>query len=202
MDNRSPPPWLHVIDDGRQARMLGSRTVTGEGLPTGATPLITQGHVAGFLADAYHVQAYHTHFPFLEPRNGMRHHLTHQSFAMRAGIFPTNVILSSDEATDLPTLLAPVTDGIYIGRLWAPTPQGPMQNGDFTCRITGPSFHIQNGQLTQPLQPGTMRLQANLPQLLQTLTGASSRSRAMVSPTWQSQVVTPDVRCQRARVTA
>jgi predicted Zn-dependent protease len=76
-----------------------------------------------------------------------------------------------------------------------------MQNGDFTCAITGPSFHIQNGQLTQPLQPNAMRLQANLPQLLQTLTGASTQSRAMVSPTLQSQVVTPDVRCHRLRVT-
>jgi predicted Zn-dependent protease len=196
------PPWLHVIDDGRQPRMLGSRTVTDEGLPTGATPLITQGHVAGFLADTYHAQTGALRFPFLVPRNGMRHHLLHQSFAMRAGIFPTNVILSSDEAVDLNTLLAPVSEGIYIGRLWSPTPQGPMQHGDFTGAIIGPSFHIQNGQLTQPLRPNAMRLQANLPQLLQALTGASTRSRAIVSPTMQSQVVSPDVRCHQVRVTA
>jgi predicted Zn-dependent protease len=77
-----------------------------------------------------------------------------------------------------------------------------MQHGDFTGAIIGPSFHIQNGQLTQPLRPNAMRLQANLPQLLQALTGASTRSRAIVSPTMQSQVVSPDVRCHQVRVTA
>ncbi len=195
------PSWLHLTDDGQQPRMLGSRTVTGEGLPTGATPLLTQGHTAGFLTDAYHAQTYASHFPFLVPRNGMRHHLTHQSFDMRAGIFPTNVVLTCDEAVDFDALAAPIMDGIYIGRLWATTPQGPMQHGDFTCAIAGLSFHIQNGQLTQPLRPNTMRLQANLPQLLQALTGASTQSRAMVSPTLQSQVVTPDVRCHQVRVT-
>jgi predicted Zn-dependent protease len=195
------PSWLHVTDDGRRPYMLGSRTVTGEGLPTGATPLITQGHVAGFLADTYHAQTYASRLPFLVPRNGMRHHLTHQSFDMRAGIFPTNVVLSSDEAVDFNTLVAPVRKGIYVGRLWAPAPQGPMQHGDFTCAIIGPSFHIQDGQLTQPLRPGALRLQANLPQLLQALTGASTQPRAIVSPTLQSQVLTPDVRCHQVRVT-
>ncbi len=194
------PSWLHVTDDGRQPRMLGSRTVTGEGLPTGETPLIAQGRVAGFLADSYHAQTYASPLPFLQPRHGMRHHLADQSFAMRAGIFPTNVILSSDEAVDWHDLLAPIKEGIYIGRLWAPTHHGAMQRGDFTGAIVGPSFHIQNGQLTQPLRPGAMRLQANLPQLLQTLTGTSTQSRAVVSPTLQSQVLTPDVRCQQVRV--
>ena len=46
-----------------------------------------------------------------------------------------------------------------------------------------------------------MRVQANLPQLLQALTGASTQSRAMVSPTLQAQVVAPDVRCHQVRVT-
>lgn len=50
------PAWLHVTDDARQPRMLGSRTITGEGLPTGATPLVAQGQITGFLADAYHAQ--------------------------------------------------------------------------------------------------------------------------------------------------
>lgn len=195
------PAWLHVTDDGRQPRMLGSRTVTDEGLPTGATPLIAQGHVAGFLADAYHAQTYASRFPFLVPHNGMRHHLTHHSFDMRAGIFPTNVVLSSDEAIALDTLIAPVAEGIYIGRLWGLTSHGPAPHGDFTGAITGPSFHIQNGQLTQPLRPGAMRLQANLPQLLQALTGASTHSRAIASPTLQSQVITPDIRCHQVRVT-
>ncbi len=196
------PAWLHVTDDGRQSRMLGSRTITGEGLPTGATALIAHGHAAGFLADAYHAQNFADLFPFLEPRNGMRHHLAHQSFHMRAGIFPTNVVLSCDDAVDFDALIAPVTEGIYIGRLWAPIPQGPMQNGDFTSAIIGPSFQIQNGQLTQSLRPNVMRLQANLRDLLQGLSGASATPRAIASPTAQSQVITPDVRCHELRVTA
>ncbi len=198
------PTWLHLTDDGRQARMLGSRTITGEGLPTSATPLIARGHLTGFLADAYHAQNFAPPFSFLEPHNGMRHHLAHQSFNMRAGIFPTNVILSCDAAdtVDFDTLTAPITEGIYIGGLWASAPQGPMENGDFTSAIIGPSFHIQEGRLAQPLRPNAMRLQANLPNLLKTLSGASTESRAIASPTAQSQVVTPAVRCHPIRVMA
>jgi predicted Zn-dependent protease len=120
---------------------------------------------------------------------------------MRTGIFPTNVILSSDQPMDFDALIATMPEGIYIGRLWALTPQGPMPHGNFTGAIAGPSFHIQDGQLAQPLRPGVMRLQANLPQLLQLLTGASTRSRAIASPTWQSQIVSPEVRCHRVHVT-
>ena len=195
------PAWLHLADDALRPHMLGSRAVTDEGLPTGVTPLITEGRVAGFLADAQHAHAFASRYPFLAPRNGMRHHLTHQSYDMRTGIFPTNVILSSDQPMDFDALVANMPEGIYIGRLWALTPQGPMPHGNFTGAIAGPSFHIQDGQLAQPLRPGVMRLQANLPQLLQLLTGASTRSRAIASPTWQSQIVSPEVRCHRVHVT-
>ena len=41
-------PLLTMIDDGRLPGMLGSRTITGDGLPTGTTTLIEQGRLVGF----------------------------------------------------------------------------------------------------------------------------------------------------------
>lgn len=191
---------LNLTDEGRLPRRLGSRTITGEGLPTGITPLIESGQLVGFLADAYHAQARSEHSALVVPRNGMRHAMHNQSYAMRAGIFPTNVVLRGSDTMALDTLLESIDDGIYIGGLWATVPQGPRQHGDLSSTVVGPSFHIRKGKLDRPLRDGTMRLQLNLRHLLRDITGVSIDERQVASPTWQSLVLTPAVRCRLARL--
>src|SRR5215813_8651430 len=66
-------PLLTMIDDGRLPGMLGSRTITGDGLPTGTTTLIDHGRLASFLADAYHAQHLIKLIGTIVPHNGMRH---------------------------------------------------------------------------------------------------------------------------------
>jgi predicted Zn-dependent protease len=191
---------LTLTDEGRLPRRLGSRLYTGDGLSTGATPLIARGRLAGFLADAYHARVMSTPAITFAPRNGMRHHLQHQSYNMRPGIFPTNAVLSSPQAVATETLIAAIDDGVYIGGLWATTPQGNPQQGDFTSTIIGPSYRIQHGECTTPLRAGTMRVQGNLHELLQSITGISTDPQQVPLPTLQSLVLSPAVQCRRIRL--
>jgi predicted Zn-dependent protease len=195
-------PLLTVADVGRLPGMLGSHAITGEGLPTGTTTLLDQGRLSGFLADTYHAHKLAARIGVLPPRNGMRFATNDRSFGMRPGIFPTNVTLTSHEAEPLEMLLAPLTDGVYVGGLWYTYPQGGLQTGEFTSRVIGPSFHIQQGKLARPLQPGTLRLHDNVLDLLQRITGVSTTKQAVVLATMRSLVLAPDVRCSHARFVA
>src|SRR5215510_4310712 len=195
-------PVLTMIDDGRLPGMLGSRTITGDGLPTGTTTLIEQGRLVGFLADAYHAQHLTGLVGAVVPRNGMRHATNGQSFAMRPGIFPTNVTFSSPDAVALDALLAPIDQGLYVGDLWhITTPEG-LRTGAFMSTMIGPSFAIRQGQLAEPVRPGTLSLQDNFLDLLQRLTGISTTQQPVVLATRQSLVLAPEWRCSQARFVA
>ena len=192
-------PVLTMIDDGRLPGMLGSRTITGDGLPTGTTTLIEQGRLVSFLADAYHAQHLIGLVGAVVPRNGMRHATNGQSFAMRPGIFPTNVTFSSPDAVALDALLAPIDQGLYVGDLWhITTPEG-LRTGAFTSTVLGPSFAIRQGQLAEPVRPGTLYLQDNFLDLLQRLTSISTTQQPVVLATRQSLILAPEWRCSRAR---
>jgi PmbA protein len=194
-------PLLTMLDDGRLPGLLGSRTITGDGLPTDTTTLIEQGRLVGFLADAYHAQHLVELVGAVVPRNGMRHATNGQSFAMRPGIFPTNVTFSSPEAVALEALLAPIDQGLYVGDLWhTRTPQG-LRTGVFTSTVIGPSFVIRQGQLAEPVRPGTLVLQDNFLDLLQRLTGISTTRQPVVLATRQSLVLAPEWECSQAHFT-
>lgn len=195
-------PLLTLTDEGRLPRRLGSHVITGEGLPTGTTPLLAQGRLVGFLADFYHAQALATRFPRLAPHNGMRYASNGQSYGMRPGIFPTNVLLTSNAPVAFDTLLAPIADGVYVGDLWRTAPRGERRSGDFISTVIGPSFHIQRGKLGRPLHPGTLHVQDNIRNLLHGITGLTSEGQQVVLSTLQSLVLTPVMRCRRLRFVA
>jgi predicted Zn-dependent protease len=189
---------LTMTDAGRLPGLLGSHTITGEGLPTGTTVLIERGRLVDFLADAYHAQKLAALVGAVIPRNGMRFATDGQSFGMRPGIFPTNVTLTGSDAVTFDALLAPMAQGIYVAGLWYTTPQGGLHTGNFTSTVIGPSFVIQQGKLAQPLRPSTLRLQDNFLDLLQRLTGLSTTSQPVLLSTRQSLVLAPELRCSYA----
>jgi predicted Zn-dependent protease len=191
-------PLLTMSDDGRLPGLLGSRMITGDGLPTGATVLIEQGRLVGFLADAYHAQHLSALVGAVVPRNGMRHTTNSQSFAMRPGIFPTNVTFSSADAVTLEALLAPIDQGLYVGDLWHTTTPEGLRAGALTSTVIGPSFAIRQGQLAEPVLPGALSLQDNFLALLQRLTGISTTQQPVVLATRQSLVLAPEWRCSQA----
>ena len=189
--------FLTVADEGRFPGLVGSRSITGDGLPTGSTTLIAGGRLTGFLADVYHTQAMAPKFGPLPPYNGMRHAMYGESYAMRPGIFPTNVIFASDTAVPRDALVAPITNGIYVGGLWATAFRRGAAPGDFISTIVGPSFHIHEGKFAQPLQPRVLHIQDNVLDVLQRLTGLSTLRRPVVLTSGQSVVLAPELRCSR-----
>ena len=193
--------FLTVADEGRFPGLIGSRSITGDGLPTGTTNLITGGRLEGYLADAYHAQYMAGKLDSIPPLNGMRHAMNNESFAMRPGVFPTNVTFASDEAVPRDALIAPVANGVYVGGLWATAYRRGPASGDFIATIAGPSFHILNGRLAQPLQPRVLHIQDNLLNVLQRLTGLSTLRRPVVMTSGQSVVLAPELRCSRVAIT-
>lgn len=193
---------LTLTDDARVPGLIGSRAVTGEGLPSGATTLVDAGRLQGFLADVYHAQQLASQLGILPPHNGRRVTENGQSFDMRPGIFPANVTVASDRTEVLEQLLEPLANAIYVDRLWYTYPQGGLHTGAFTSSVIGASFHIVDGELAQPLRPGTLCLHDNYLDLLQRITGLSTARHAVPSPCMQSLVQTPDICCSEARFTA
>lgn len=187
--------FLTVADEGRFPGLIGSRSITGDGLPTGSTTLIAGGRLTGFLADAYQARAMAPKFGPLPPCNGMRHAMNGESFAMRPGIFPTNVTFTSNEAVPRDALVAPVANGIYVGGLWATAFRRGAAPGDFISTVVGPSFHIHEGKLAQPLQPRVLHIQDNMLEVLQRLDGLSTLRRPVVLASSQSVVLAPELRC-------
>jgi predicted Zn-dependent protease len=156
----------------------------------------------GFLADAYQAQHLTGLVGAVVPRNGMRHATNGQSFAMRPGIFPTNVTFSSPDAVALDALLAPIDQGLYVGDLWHTTTPEGLRTGTFTSTVIGPSRTIRRGQLAEPVRPGTLSLQDNFRDLLQRLTGISTTQQPVALATRQSLVLTPEWRCSQAHFVA
>ena len=193
--------FLTVADEGRFPGLVGSRSMTGDGLPTGTTNLITGGRLAGFLANAYQAQATAGRFGSIPPRNGMRHAVNDESFAMRPGVFPTNVTFASDDAVPRDALIAPITNGVYVGGLWAAAYRRGAAPGDFIATVVGPSFHILDGKLARPVQPRALHIRDNLLGVLQRLTGLSTLRRPVVLTSGQSVVLAPELRCSRVAIT-
>jgi predicted Zn-dependent protease len=189
---------LTVTDEARCPGLLGSHGITGEGLPTEATPLIEQGRLVGFLTDVYHAQKLMAQVGALSPHNGMRFATRGESFGMRPGIFPTNVCLTGTHTVPLAELLAPIHNGIYVGGLWYITPQGGLQTGHFTSTVIGPSFRIRHGTLAEPVRPETLHVHDSVLELLHRITGLSSTSRAIPFATMQSMALAPDIWCSHA----
>jgi len=195
-------PLLTMTDDGRLSGMLGSRTITGDGLPTGTTPLIEHGCLVGFLADAYHAQSLAGRVGPTVPCNGMRHATNGKSFGMRPGIFPTNVTFPSPEAVAFEALLESIEQGIYVGGLWHTMAPEGLHTGACTSTVIGPSFVIRHGKLAEPVQPGRLRLQDNYLDLLLRLTGLSTTRQPVVLATRQSLVLAPEWRCSQIHFSA
>ncbi len=102
------------------------------------------------------------------------------------------------EAETLEALLKPLAEDIYVDSLWYTYPQAGLHSGAFTSTVIGSSFHIHEGKLSQPLQSGTLHLNDNFLDLLQRITGLSTTQHVVASPTMQSVVLTPEIRCSHA----
>lgn len=183
-------PKLCIYDDGANPEFMGAKAITCEGLPTGKTDLVVNGKFTGLLSSHYDYQRMlrdpegarklgvdpNEHKEALWPRNGFR-------FGGGAGrqsssdpsCSGSNTIVTSQEKEPLENLLGRVKRGVYIGRMWYVYPINGSRAGDFTGTVTADSYLIENGKLSRPLKPNTVRVNDNIKTLLMKIAGVSDQ---------------------------
>lgn len=196
-------PSLSIYEDSGQPGLPGSRRITDEGLPAGRTELIRQGQLAGLLADYYNYQRM-LHAPdarqklgcapqdaraAIAPRCGFRPgNGGGRNFAAPPGIVPCNLVVEGQDGLPNDELLRRVGNGIYIGRIWYTYPVNGITSGDFSGTIIGDSYLIENGRLTAPIKPNTLRMNDNALRALNEIIAIGAARRPTVR--WSSDQIT------------
>ncbi|MDR4505150.1 MAG: TldD/PmbA family protein [Candidatus Scalindua sp.] len=186
-------PDLNIYDDGSIQGEIGSTRITCEGIPTGRTDLIANGTLVGFLANSYFAEKLKNSLYHPIPRNGFRYTSCGRDYKVKAGISPTNVIMEGSTETAGDELLQLVNNGVYIGRIWYTYPINGLTIGDFTSTIIADSFLIRDGKISTPLAPNTIRINANIKEMLQNIIGISKERRS--TSVWGSKVavIAPEI---------
>ncbi|MBI2639767.1 MAG: TldD/PmbA family protein [Candidatus Sungbacteria bacterium] len=183
-------PKLCIYDDGANPEFMGVKAITCEGLPTGRTDLVVDGKLAGLLSSHYDYQRMlwdpegarklgvdpHEHKEALWPRNGFRFGGgAGRQFSSDPSCSGSNTIVTSSEKEPLENLLQRVKQGVYIGRMWYVYPINGSRAGDFTGTVTADSYLIEDGKLSRPLKPNTVRINDNIKTLLMKIVGVSDQ---------------------------
>jgi PmbA protein len=170
---------LSLVDDPAAARGAIRRRITCEGLPARRTTMIRDGRLVGLLSNFYdsHRLATDQHraeklgplgaaqknFP---PNSGYRlGESAVRRFDANPGSAATNVIMHARGGKSERELIRTVGEGIYVGRVWYTYPINGQRAGDFTCTVSGDSYLIRNGVLSNPLAPNALRINANIEQV-------------------------------------
>ncbi len=116
----------------------------------------------------------------IAPRNGFRFGQGGgRNHASLPSIAPTNVVIEGQPGHTLDELLQKVTRGIYVGRIWYTYPINGLKAGDFTATIVGDSYFIEDGKLSDPLKPNTVRINDTVHSVLNHLTGVENRQTVL-----------------------
>jgi PmbA protein len=186
MDSR-----LNLIDDPRHRGGAVTRRITCEGIPAARIELIRDGKLVGLLSNFYDTHRLLTDEhrseklgpsagddPDFPPLNGYRlGEGGGRRFDAHPGSAGTNVVMRARDGVSDRDLVRTVQDGIYVGRIWYTYPINGQRAGDFTCTITGDSYVIRNGELSVPLAPNCLRINANIAQVFEKPLAVGDRSR-------------------------
>ena len=181
----------------------GARHVTDEGLPAGRTDLIRRGQLTGLLSDYYNYQRIRRDpnarqklgcdpsdtLAAIAPRNGYRPgNGGGRNFAAPPATIASNLVVEAAHGRPNDELLRQVGNGIYIGRIWYTYPVNGITSGDFSGTIIADSYLIQDGRLTAPIQPNTLRINDNAQRVLNNIIAIGNHPRPTVR--WSSDQVT------------
>ncbi len=182
---------LSLADDPVYRAGAMRRRITCEGIPAGRVEMIRNGQLVGLLSDFYDTNRLLTDehraeklgprapaqldFP---PRSGYR---LGESGARRFDASPgaagTNVVMRTRAGLADRELIRTVGDGIYVGRVWYTYPINGQRAGDFTCTVSGDSYLIRNGELSEPLAPNCLRINANISEVFLNPIAVGARPR-------------------------
>ena len=196
-------PSLSIYEDSGQPGQPGARRITDEGLPAGCTELLRQGRLTGLLADYYNYQRM-LNAPDARPKLGCDPQEARaaiaprcgfrpgngggRNFAAPPGIVPCNLVVEGQDGLPREELLRRVGNGIYIGRIWYTYPVNGITSGDFSGTIIGDSYLIEDGRLTAPITPNTLRMNDNVLRALNDVIAIGAARRPTVR--WSSDQIT------------
>jgi PmbA protein len=191
-------PRLSLIDDPHYRAGAMRRRITCEGIPTGRLEMIRDGNLVGVLSDYYdsnrlltdehRVEKLGPHAPEhldFPPLNGYRlGEAGGRRFDASPGAAGTNVVMRTRAGLSERELIRTVGDGIYVGRIWYTYPINGQRAGDFTCTVSGDSYLIRNGEISEPLAPNCLRINANISEVF--LNPLAVGARSLPATVWGS----------------
>lgn len=206
---------MTLYDHGALPGLTASKGITCEGLPTGKTELIKNGVLVGLLSNYYETQRLladshgkdklgvepRSVSAGIEPRNGFRFARGGgRHFDAQPGISATNLIVEGSDDLTLEELIQDVRDGLYIGRIWYTYPINGLRAGDFTCTVVGDSYLIKDGKISAPIKPNTIRIDDNIHNVLNNITGISKDLKGTVVWAADEIVHTPELAVSNVHV--
>jgi PmbA protein len=191
-------PRLSLYDDPAYRAGAMRRRITCEGIPTRRLEMIRDGHLVGLLSDFYDSNRLQTdehraeklgpHAPDdvdFPPMNGYRlGESGGRRFDSSPGAAGTNVVMRSRPGLTERELIRTIGDGIYVGRIWYTYPINGQRAGDFTCTVSGDSYLIRNGEISAPLAPNCLRINANISEVF--LNPLAVGARSLPATVWGS----------------
>jgi predicted Zn-dependent protease len=182
---------LSLLDDPAYRAGAIRRRVTCEGIPARRVEMIRDGRLVGLLSHFYSTNRLLTDehraeklgphalgeldFP---PRNGYRlGESGGRRFDASPGSAGTNVVMRTRAGLADRELVRTVGDGIYVGRVWYTYPINGQRAGDFTCTVSGDSYLIRNGEISDALAPNCLRINANISEVFMNPIAVGARPR-------------------------
>ncbi len=180
---------ISLIDDPALSRGAIHRRITCEGLPAGRTVIIRDGNLVALLSnfyDSHRLAGDESRAaklgesapsrPSFPPHNGYR---AGQDGGRRFDSAPhssaTNIVMRARDGRGEAELIKKARNGIYVGRVWYTYPINGQRAGDFTCTVSGDSYLIENGRLTTPIRPNSLRINAHIDDVFGAASAAGSR---------------------------
>lgn len=184
-------PHLSLADDPGYRAGAMRRRITCEGIPARRVELIRGGQLVGLLSnfystnrlltDEHRAEKLGSHAPGqldFPPLNGYRlGESGGRRFDASPGSAGTNVVMRTRAGLGDRELIRTVGDGIYVGRVWYTYPINGQRAGDFTCTVSGDSYLIRNGEISEPLAPNCLRINANISEVFLNPIAVGARPR-------------------------
>lgn len=198
-------PLLDLYDDATHSNGAGSKTFTDEGYRTKRVTLLERGRFVGFLRNDYYekkLEAQSDRALAEKIGSGARAYLlgdiSRSGFRFgggggrvashEPGISATNLFISSSQPVSRGELLRRVKDGVYIGALWYTYPIAGHKAGEISGTAVADTFRIRNGRIAEPIRVNSLRIHANLRDIVKNIIGITGEARPTIL--WSSDEIT------------
>jgi len=184
---------LSLSDDPTMRSGAVIRAITCEGIPAKRVDMIRDGKLTGLMSNFYDTHRLATDeeraeklgiaadVPMFPPFSGYRlGEGGGRRFDQSPGSSGTNIVMKVRDGLADDAMIRKVRDGLYVGRVWYTYPINGQRAGDFTCTVSGDSYVIRNGRLTEPIAPNALRINSNIENVFRGIIAAGKRSHPAI----------------------